>query len=393
MSAPGVSTPGRRCAAAALAVPLAVAGLAAGAAGAGAVSASIAYSCIADGLGAFTLPVVLDTNAPARMLVGQSAQVTLTASAVLPAGRAKLASGTPATAFDGSWVASATFGAAAADVPQTIARTPLGDQTVATAVPFAASATPFTYVAPVTPGVIDVSAGNLAGSLQLYDGSSPAGPAAALTCTVPAGQAPVIDTIAVVATSTTTVALDRTTSEYGQDVTATAVVATTGGIPDGTVAFSVDGLATRATVGPGGVATLVLPYAGPGTHRVSATFVPRDPTSYVGSGSAALPWTVAQARTRIRMPITGRTAASRTRIAARAAGSYGTVPTGTVRITVKRLGTRGKRVRVRTLGDTGTARAGFGRLSTGRYRAVVVYPGDAAHTGVTKTKRFRVKRS
>ncbi len=384
---------GRRGTAAVLSLAVTSAWLVAGASGAAAVSATIAYSCTADGLGTFTLPVVLDTTAPARLDVGDSAQVSISASAVLPADTAKLAAAAPATAFEGSWLAKVTFGSSVADVTQTVARTLLDDQAVAKAVPFTASSAPFTYVAPTTPGPVEIAAGDLAASLQFYDGDTQSGSSAALTCTLPQGKAPVIDAIFVVAPSTTTLTLDRTSSEYGQDVTATATVVTSAGTADGDVAFSVDGLATKARVDTDGTATLLLPAAGPGAHTVTATFVPRDATTYDGSTTDPQTLTVTKARTRIRIPVTGRTTALSTRVGVRAKGVFGTVPTGTVRITVNRVNRHGKWVRVRTLDDNGAARAGFGRLSKGRYRAVVRYRGDAHHLLLKKTKGFRVKRA
>jgi hypothetical protein len=393
MSASRVSTRSRRGAVAVLSISLTTAGLVAGAPSAGAVSSSIAYACTADGLGPFTLPVVLDTNAPARMVVGQSTQMIVTASAVLPGAEAKEAvTSWSATEFGGSWILGASFGAAGADITQTIApRAQLGAQTVETPVPFSASSAPFTYVAPATPGPIEVTAGNLAGTLQFYGGTS--GPPGAITCTLPTGKPPVIDTFAVVASSTTTLTLDKTTSEYGQDVTATAKVTTSSGTPDGDVAFAVDGLATKAKIGKDGIATLVLPDAGAGAHNVVATFVPRDPAAYLGSPSAGQAWTVTKARTRMRIPVTGRTTSVVTRVSVKAKGVYDTVPTGKVRITVKRIGKRGKWVKVRTLDATGVARAGFGRLKKGRYQAVVVYRGDANHRYLRKAKQVRVTRA
>lgn len=394
MSASRTTTRGRRNATAVLSLTLAAAGLAAAAPGAGAVSPTIAYNCTSPELGDFTLPVVLDTTAPARMAVGQSAQVTMTASAVLPGDKAKLASTSFfATQFDGRWHAEATLGSASANVVEAIARTPLGDQTVATPVPFPAISSAFPYTAPTTPGVIEVSAGDLTGTLQFYgaDGT-PSGAPSDLNCTLPNGKPPVIDTIAVVASSTTTLTLDRTTSEHGQDVTATAKVTTSSGAPDGDVAFSVDGLATKAKVGKDGVATLVLPDAGAGAHSVTATFVPRDAAAYDGSATPAQTLTVTQARTRMRVPVTGKTTRVVTRVGVKAKGAFDTVPTGKVRIKLTRIGRSGKWAKVRTLGDTGAAKAGFGRLKKGRYQVVVVYRGDANHASLKKTKRFRVTR-
>ena len=396
MSASLVRTRVRRSAAAGLSATLAAVGLAATAPAAESATTSIPYSCTSADLGSspFTLPVVIDSNAPARMAVGQSAQVTVTSSAVLPGDRAKFAYDPPLSArsLDGSWTLKATFGTAPADVPQTIPRTSLGDQTVATPVPFTASSPAFVYTAPTTPGAVEITAGNISGTWQFYDGAGVAvGAPSAITCTPPNGKPPVIDTIAVVASSTTVLTLDRTASEYGQDVTATAKVTTSSGSPDGDVAFSVDGLATKARVDKDGVATLALPDAPAGSHTVTATFVPRDATSYDGSTSAAQTLTVAKARTRMRVPVTGKTTTVVTRVGVKAKGVFDTVPTGKVRIKVKRIGKRGKWVRVRTL-DAGSASAGFGRLKKGRYQVVVVYRGDANHRYLKKAKQFRVTR-
>lgn len=385
-------TRGRRGAVVAVSVSLLTAGLTATAPGAAAVSGSIAYECDYDGPGSFVLPVVLDTTAPARMAVGQTVQLTATSSAVLPGAEAKTAYDTGARSLDGSLTARAAFGTAPATISEAIPRTSLGDQTVAQPVTLTAASAAFSYTAPSTPGIVEVTAGDLAGTWQFYDGADAVTGSAGFTCAAPVGKAPVIDTINVVATSTTTLALDRTTSEYGQDVTATAKVSTSSGTPDGDVAFSVDGLATKARVGKDGVATLVLPDAGPGSHSVTATFVPRDATAYDGSASAAQVWTVTKARTRMRIPVTGRTTKIVTRVGVKAKGVFDTIPTGKVRIKVKRIGKRGKWVKVRTLDDTGSARAGFGRLAKGRYQVVVVYRGDANHLYLKKARKFRVTR-
>ena len=215
--------------------------------------------------------------------------------------------------------------------------------------------------------------------------------AVGLTAGVPVAGA-VSSSMAVVASSTTTLTLDKTASEYGQDVTATAKVTTSSGVPDGDVAFSVDGVATKARVGKGGLATLVLPDAGAGTHSVTATFVPRETAAYDASASPAQAWTVSPARTRMRIPVTGRTTKVATKVGVKAKGVFDTVPTGKVRIKVKRIGKAGRWVKVRTLDANGAARAGFGRLKKGRYRATVVYRGDANHRYLKKAKTFRVTR-
>lgn len=394
MTATTVSTRGGRCAVAVLALSLTAVGLSAGVPGAGAVSPSIVYACAYEGPGTFDLPVTLDTDVPSRMTVGQVAQVTATASATLPGTEAKAAyDGLSARSLDGALVSRAAFGLQAATVDEAISRTSLGDQSVlATPVGFAASSTAFAYTAPATPGTVEVTAAGLSGTFRFYDAAGTPVGSKPFTCSAPNGKPPVIDTINVVASSTTALTLDKTTSEYGQDVTATAKVTTSSGTPDGDVAFSVDGVATKARVGKDGVATLLLPDAGAGAHAVTATFVPRDATAYDGSASAAQAWTVTKARTRIRIPVTGLTTKVVTRVGVRAKGVFDTVPTGKVRIKVTRVGRSGKRIKVRTLDATGAAKAGFGTLKRGRYLATVVYRGDANHRYLKKSRKFRVTR-
>ena len=192
------------------------------------------------------------------------------------------------------------------------------------------------------------------------------------------------------ASSATTLVLDRPTATYGREVTATAAVTTATGAPDGHVAFSVDGLALTAVVGPDGIARLVLPAAGVGAHSVTATFVPRDPTTYAGSSSAPQALTVVKVRSRLPTRTTGKTTAAPTRVQVRARGIFDTVATGRVRITLKRNDRSGGRVATRRL-DDGAAEAGFGRLRKGRYLVVVVYRGDGQHLATSTTRRFRVE--
>ena len=356
------------------------------------VSAPTSYTCTGDP--AATLSVVLDTDAPARMRTGDSAAVVLTAATALPAAVAQQQYDAGARSFDGTIVTKAVVGGTALDVSHAIASTPIPARTEPAAVPFTATSAGLPVTAPAAPGPVAITAGDLVATLTFYTGSGTVvgGSPRTLTCAAPPGRPVAVDTIAVLAPSTTTLTLDRTASEHGQDVTATALVTTPAGPPDGAVAFSVDGLATAARVDQGGVATLLLPDLHAGTHRVTATFVPRDATTYDGSTTAPQVLSVARARTRARIPVTGRTTRVVTRVGVRVKGVFDTVPTGKVRITVKRIGRRGTEARVRTL-DAGAATAGLGRLAKGRYRVTVAYRGDADHLALTKTKKFRVRRA
>ncbi|RYC14666.1 Ig-like domain-containing protein [Nocardioides zhouii] len=386
-----VRTRSRRAAAAVASGSLAVVALAALPPAAEAVSPSIDYTCTADGLGTFTLPVVLDTNAPPRMITGQSTQLIVTAKATLPGETAKAIAAKPATQVEATLTSSVTFGTAAANPVLNVPRTALNDQTVPTAVLLNGASAPFTYTAPPTPSTLEVSAGRITGSLRFFNNNVAAGDAA-ISCEAPNGKPPVIDTIAVAASTTTTLTLARATATYGQDVNASAKVVASSGTPAGEVVFFVDGIVTRAKVDKDGIASLVLPDAAVGAHSIVATFAPTDLAAFVGSSSAAQAWTVAKAETKVRIPVTGRTTNSVTRVGVKAAGVYGTVPTGKVQLKVKRLGKPGKWLKSRTLSDAGTAQIRLGVLAQGRYRVVVTYRGDVNHLAERKTKTFKVAR-
>lgn len=355
-----------------------------------AVSPSIDYVCTpqSGGSGTFTLPVVLDTTAPPRLTTGQSTQLVLTAKVTLNDEVAKMVAPTP-THVAATLTPRVTYGAAAADPIVNVPRTAIGDTGDSAAVVLSGSSTTaFPLTAPATPGTIDVVAGTADLTLRADSGGAPNEMTA--TCAVPNGQPPVVDSISVAAATTTALTLSRTTSGYGQAVTATAKVSTSGS-PAGEVSFAVDGIVTRAKVGKDGIASLELPDAAVGPHSVMATFVPADVTAYVGSSSKAQPWTVSTAETRLTIPVTGRTTRTATKVGVKAKGVYRTVPTGTVQIKVKRLGKPGKWVKNRRLDAGGAARMRLGVLAPGRYKVVARYRGDANHVDARKTKTFRVK--
>jgi hypothetical protein len=392
MTSSPVRTRFRRGVAAGISVAVGAFGIVAVAPSAQATTGVVTYACTST-VGAFDLPVEIDTDAPARMQVGAAASLIATSMTSLPAAQAKLAYDVlNARSFDGTVAAKATVGSAAADINQAIPKTTIPDQAIATAVPFTATSAAIPFVAPATPGDVVISAGDFTASLQFYDGAdAPAGGPIAVTCTAPNGKAPVIDTIVVAAKSTTTLTLSKTASKYGEDVTATAKVVTSSGAPDGDVAFSVDGVATKARVDKDGVATLVLPDAPVGNHSVTASFVPKDTAHYDGSTSAPQAWAIEKARTKMRVPVTGKRRDVVTKVGVKAAGAFGTVPTGKVKIKLKRIGKVGRWVKVRKLRD-GEAKAGFGKLKVGRYRVVVKYRGDGNHLAKRKVKTFRVRR-
>ena len=204
--------------------------------------------------------------------------------------------------------------------------------------------------------------------------------------------AAMVQAIALAAPSTTTLSLSTSQSAYGQSVTATAAVATVPGPAQGDVVFSVDGLAFSANLGATGTATVVLPDAAVGQHAVSATFVPQLPTSQQASTSPTQAWVVTQVRSRLQVRVIGKGARIPTSVQVKAAGDYGSLPTGRVKVVVTRVGTDDRTRVVRSLGSTAVAVAGLGRLRKGDYRLVVTYAGDTQHLPERHVERFHVRR-
>ncbi len=199
-------------------------------------------------------------------------------------------------------------------------------------------------------------------------------------------------TVALTVPSTTTVALSTGESGYGQTVTATATVTTAPEAPQGDVVFSVDGLAKKANLTAGGTATVLLPPAMVGQHSVTATFVPQSPEDQGASTSPTQTWVVTQVRSRLQVRLIGKGARIPTYVQVKAAGEYGTRPTGRVKVVVRRTGTRGRTRVVERLSSTGGTLSDLGTLRTGRYRAVVTYVGDSQHLRERHVERFRVRR-
>ncbi len=199
-------------------------------------------------------------------------------------------------------------------------------------------------------------------------------------------------TVALTVPSTTTVALSTGESGYGQTVTATATVTTAPEAPQGDVVVSVDGLAKKANLSAGGTATVLLPPAMVGQHSVTATFVPQSPEDQGASTSPTQTWVVTQVRSRLQVRLIGKGARIPTYVQVKAAGEYGTRPTGRVKVVVRRTGTRGRTRVVERLSSTGGTLSDLGTLRTGRYRAVVTYVGDSQHLRERHVERFRVRR-
>lgn len=192
--------------------------------------------------------------------------------------------------------------------------------------------------------------------------------------------------------TSTTLVLSATESAYGQTVTATATVSAKPGPPQGDVVFSVDGAAVKANLGAGGGATVILPHAPVGQHAVVATFVPQLPAEQEGSASPTQTWVVWQVGTQLQVRVIGKGARIPTSVQVKAAGDYGTRPTGRVKVVVRHVRTGDRTRRITRLDASGVALTGFGRLRKGSHRLVVTYVGDSQHLRERRSGKFYVRR-
>lgn len=190
--------------------------------------------------------------------------------------------------------------------------------------------------------------------------------------------------------TTTTLVLSATTSTYGQAVRASAAVASTNGPAEGDVLFTVDGAEIKANLTGGGTASILLPDVEVGTHSVVATFVPQVPGRQESSASPVQTWQVERARVDLGLRVSGARRTSVARVHVDARGDFATVPEGAVRLRLFRGDPPPRKVRTAVLDAAGLAVSRLGRLTSGRYRVVVVYAGDARHLRATRTVRFRV---
>ena len=217
--------------------------------------------------------------------------------------------------------------------------------------------------------------------------------AAVLLVVVPAAAA--IPAAAAVPSSTSLsidgAAVPVVVAGYGHPLTLAAQVTVPPSTPDGWVFFVVDGVSRRTDVAADGTATTTVAGLAVGAHRVSATFVPRDPAQQDGSTSPETVVEVAKVDTEPVIRVTGTRARRVTRVHARVSTPYGTTATGRLTVTFRERGTTARRTRGVALEDGG-GRVALGRLEPGRYRVVVHYLGDVAHHASRQGTVVRVRR-
>lgn len=281
---------------------------------------------------------------------------------------------------------------------------PLGDQAGPTDVAFQQAAVHWI----VEPGLREIRVGTASFAVRFHDadGALVWGPVA-LTCTVPAPA--VIDTIWLRSESEVQLTMGNQSPEvphpifaYGEPVPVEAQVRVRGSrAAAGWVDFSLGGVTQRVALDDRGTARATFP--GPvdrtatnpvisTTNFITAAYVPADSRYFRATASypALVPVTFATTEPRVR--ITGTDADRRTRVKVRVEPAFESSPSGTVRVNLRRLGSRGHWSKTKAIGSRSRAVAGFGKLPRGRYKVVVKYRGDDNHLGSRTVRTFRVRR-
>lgn len=249
-----------------------------------AASGSITYTCTMPDLGARDIAVTVDSNLPSTMAPGQTATFDITSSVTIPEDIVGLARDfLGAATVEGSVAATGDINGA----PVTSALTvPVTAIPASGSLPLAASG-PGGELTPPDPGTRLLKTGNFTADLlfKKADGSQ-AYSIDDMPCVVkeavPA-QDTTVDTVKVLAPTSTALALARTTAAYGQATTATATVTSDVAPPAGSVVFTVGGKTITRAVSAG-KATVTLPTLTAGkTYAVKATFKPTDPNFFRSS--------------------------------------------------------------------------------------------------------------
>jgi hypothetical protein len=253
-----------------------------------AVSATLTYHCTTPSA-SYDLGAVVDTNAPATLVVQQSASLVATSTVTLPDAITASLRAAGATNVSGNTQLAEIVNGTTRSLFQTVLKTAVP---ASGALRVTGSSTGGTIrgVSAGTPVVI--TAGNLNLSITGYDDSGAVKLATVdLTCQLsPTGQNALMDNVPVLPIPTTTAIEVRVSPiEYG---TAAKVVvkvskAGTSAKPDGTVALTTNGTTVSAPVA-NGRAVATLPAAlKMGTNSVTGAFTPSDKNVAPSQGSVS----------------------------------------------------------------------------------------------------------
>jgi hypothetical protein len=367
----------RRTAAGA-ALALVATGTALVAAPAVAASSTLTYSCDSPQLSGdpYVVTAVIDTNAPATLGSGLSANITTTATLTLPVGLANELRGFGVTSVDGNVSAPLTVDGVQRPTTLSVPSTavPSTDGTTITVVGSGPSGS-------ITGGAAGTSivlgAGDFTATLV---GRNAGGVVNTYVLTCTALQPPnlrVVDTVSVVPAPTTiTLSVLEPPVEYGEQPTVTALVtsAVSNAKPAGTVTFTLGGTTITAEV-KGGKATVTFPAALElGRQHVTATFTPKDPNLAPSTTTKA--FRVVRDQTSTEATAVYRELRDRIVAKAKVFAEHGTDVSGSVKFVLKRNGVK-IRSSIKLLNNFDKAKKVFRNVSRpGHYTVVARYLGS-----------------
>ena len=379
-----------RHAAAGAALALVATGTALVAAPATAASASLAYNCTSPQIpgGPYVFTAVIDTNAPATLGSGLSAALTTTASVTVPANLADQLRAGGVTSVDGSAAATGTVDGVPRQTTLTIPKTAVAP-TVGTTTTVVGTGPSGSITGGAAGTSILLGAGDFTAVITGYNSAGVAiGPAYNFACTLQAGQNLLVDTVSVVkAPTTVTLTVLEPPVEYGEQVTVTAVVATSTSNkkPAGTVEFTFGGTTIKVEV-KGGKATAIFPPAlDLGMQQVTAVFTPTDPN--LAPSTATKNFRVVRDQTTTEATAVYRALRDRLVAKAKVFAEHGTEVTGSVRFVLKRNGVK-IRTATKLLTEFDKAKKVFRNVDKpGRYTVVARYLGsDTLKRSVDRAK-------
>lgn len=320
------------------AAALAVAGLPLLAGGtAQAASTSLSYNCHNDALGDFVATAVIDTDAPATLLAGQSVPIAVTSTVTLPALVGDAVRGAMADVVSGVATSNGTVDGVARTATLTVPKTPVSS-TAGTPLVLVGTGPGGSITAGAAGSTITLGAGDFSIVLTAYRDDVAYPKTETVTCALQAGQNLTIDTVLVQAPTTTTLEATSPT-EYGATVSATATVATAGtnAKPAGKVAFTYAGKTVTVDVNGGKAKADLGPAVAMGSNSVSAVFTPADPAQAASQATDA--FTVTRGSTTTTASTVYRAAKDRIVGKALVEAVHGTEVAGKVKMKLKRNGT------------------------------------------------------
>jgi hypothetical protein len=355
----------------------------------GAASASLAYDCTSPQLpGNHDFTAVIDTNAPATLGSGLSANITTTATVTVPATLADALRTAGATSVDGTADGTGTVDGVPRKTTLTIPKTAVAP-TMGTTTTVVGSGPSGSITGGAAGTTILLGAGDFTATITGYDSVGAAiSPAYTFSCILEGGQNLLVDTVSVVkAPTTVTLTVLEPPVEYGEQPTVSAVVASSvsNAKPAGTVEFTFDGTTINVEA-KGGKATAIFPPAlDLGRQQVTAVFTPESPN--LAPSTTKKSFRVVRDQTSTEATARYREFRERMVAKAKVVAEHGTEVSGSVKFVLKRNGVK-IRTSIKLLNRFDKAKKVFRNVSKpGRYAVIARYLGsDTLKRSVDRVK-------